>query len=50
MDYTLSSAFLPQTAQVQLFTTAHNDQVADVIWEVSDIVLEPISGLTIIFR
>ena len=50
VDYTLSSAFLSQTAQVQLFTTAHNDQVADVIWEVSDIVLEPISGLTIIFR
>ena len=50
VDYTLSSAFLPQTAQVQLFATAHNDQVADVIWEISDIALEPISGVTIIFR
>ena len=49
-DYTLSAAFLPQTAQVQLFTTAHNDQIADVIWEISDITLEPISGITIIFR
>ena len=50
VDYTLSSAFLPQTAQVQLFATAHNDQVADVILEISDIALEPISGVTIIFR
>ena len=50
VDYTLSAAFLPQTAQVQLFTTAHNDQVADVIWEVSNISLEPLSGVTIIFR
>ena len=50
VDYTFSAAFLPQTAQVQLFTTAHNDQIADVIWEISDIVLEKISGVTIIFR
>ena len=50
VDYTLSSPYLPQTAQVQLFTTAHNDQIADVIWEISDIVLEKISGVTIIFR
>ena len=50
VDYTLSAAALPQTVQVQLFTPAHNDQVADVIWEVSNITLEPVSGITIILR
>ena len=49
-DYTLSAEFLPQTVQVQLFTTGANSHSADVIWEVSDISLEKISGVTIIFR
>jgi len=50
VDYTLSTDFLPATAQVQLFTTAHNEQVADVIWEISNISIEPISGVVIIVR
>ena len=49
-DYTLSAEFLPQTVQVQLFATGANSHSADVIWEVSDISLEKISGVTIIFR
>jgi hypothetical protein len=50
VDYTLSAEFLPQSVQIQLFATGQNDQVADVIWEISNITLEPISGVTIIFR
>ena len=50
VDYTLSAAFLPQTVQLQLFATGNNVQSADVIWEISDITLDRVSGMTIIIR
>ena len=49
-DYTLSAAFLPQTVQLQLFATGNNVQSADVIWEISDITLDRVSGMTVIIR
>ena len=38
------------TVQLQLFATGNNVQSADVIWEISDVALGRVSGMTIIVR
>lgn len=41
-DETIAAGFLPETALIQLFATGPNDQAADAIWEVSDVLLEKV--------
>ena len=49
-DGTVTGVNLPATAHLGICATGSNVHAADVIWEVSDISLEKISGVTIIFR
>ena len=49
-DGVVTGVNLPATAHLGICATGEKDQVADVIWEVSGISLEPLSGMTILFR
>ena len=49
-DGTVTGVNLPATAHLGICVTGGNNHSADVIWEVSNIVLEKISGMSITIR
>ena len=49
-DGTVTGVNLPATAHLGICVTGGNNHSADVIWEVANIVLEKISGMSIIIR